>query len=83
MLIEYDPQKRGWLVNNLALAHLARLRKQYRVRYGPHFVDDVLTVLECSHRLSGEERELRQDLEAIPRLQHAAFSRAVQRVAQA
>jgi hypothetical protein len=77
MLIEYDPQERGWIVNSLALVHLARIRKQYRINFGPHFVDDVLTVLECSHCLSDEERELRQALEAIPRLKHAAFIRAL------
>ena len=77
MMIEYDSQNRGWFVDNLALLHLARIRKQYQVKYGPRFVDDVLTVLGCSLNPSEEERELRRDLESIPRLQHAAFSRAL------
>ncbi len=79
MLINYDPQNRGWKVSKIALVHLARIRNNNGLRYGPHFVDDVLTELECRIHPSEEERELRQELEAMPRAQRTAFSSALRK----
>jgi len=60
-----------------ALRALNEMREDYWFEDGPAFLDDVLDVLQHFCELTPAERQLRQELEAMPPLARASMSRAI------